>query len=89
MLVSIKKLSFIHLFASEFAASVDVAETTHQSAIGLDVTLAGRVGFEPFAEGRVECFAFGLGNLASPFNEIGVCAEGDVFHTIPVCTILV
>ncbi len=74
MLVSMKKLSFIHLFASEFAASVDVAETTHQSAIGLDVTLAGRVGFEPFAEGGVECFAFGLGNLAGLFDEVWVGA---------------
>ena len=73
-MVSIKKLSFIHLFTSEFTASVDVAEAAHQCAVGIDVTLAARVGFEPFAEGGVEGFALRLGNLAGLFDEVRVGA---------------
>jgi len=55
-------------------ASVDVAETAHQCAVGIDVTLAARVGFKPFTEGGVEGFAFRLGNLAGLFDEVGVGA---------------
>lgn len=75
-----RELSFIHFVTSEFTASVDVAETAHQCAVGIDVTLGARIGFEPFAEGGVESLAFRLGNLAGQFNEVGVGAQGDVLH---------
>ena len=75
-----RELSFIHFVTSEFTARIDVGETAHQCAVSVDVTLAARVGFEPFAEGGVESLAFRLGNLAGQFNEVGVGAQRDVLH---------
>src|SRR5690348_5177633 len=89
MFVSRKYLALIHLFACKVAARLDVVDPAHESVERCAAACTGSVMLKPLAKRGVQSFALGLGNQPSLFDQGFVRAEGNVFHTNSVYTIVV
>ncbi len=90
MLVSRKKLSFIHFVASIRRVQANGApETLHQGIVLLGLAcLLGELD-KPFAECVIEGTLLCPGELTGLLDEFFVSTESDIFHTRIVYTILV